>query len=63
MLFTEPSCHEVVLSTWESTSIPNKLHNLLSKLDKCMVELRKWSEHTFSDVGSDIRKLEQQLHS
>ena len=35
MWFTESSCHEVVLSAWESTSAFGEVKSLLFKLDTC----------------------------
>ncbi|KAJ8431505.1 LOW QUALITY PROTEIN: hypothetical protein Cgig2_003254 [Carnegiea gigantea] len=63
MWFTEPSCHEVVLFAWGSTTKTDTVDNLLSKLNRCTVELCKWNAHTFGYVGNEIRKLEHQLRN
>ena len=63
MLFTEPSCKEVVMSAWTSASTPDIVKNLLALMDRCSAELSKWNHETFGHVGIEIQKLEAQLHN
>ncbi|KAJ8430527.1 hypothetical protein Cgig2_012926 [Carnegiea gigantea] len=44
---TEPTCHDVVLSSWESVAHLDTVEHLLSRIDRCSTELVTWNKSTF----------------
>ncbi|KAJ8443408.1 hypothetical protein Cgig2_024185 [Carnegiea gigantea] len=62
MWIIDLSCVDVVSNAWLATSSTNVVDNVLLQIKKCPSELSRLNEKTFGLVGTNIKRLEQQLH-
>ena len=61
MWITDKGCGETIEAVWKETYDANGGQKILKKVDRCGLELTKWSKHCFGSVRKELEKKRKQL--
>ena len=61
MWLSNPSCEEVVCSTWDSRSGIGTEGDIFCKVERCGKELVKWEKNVFGNVRMELNRFKKAL--
>ena len=61
MWLSDKGCSDTIEAVWLSSDFDHTNHQVLKKLEKCGVELTKWSRENFGNVRNELEKKRRQL--